>query len=94
MYNKKKLKRIVIINSHGRVYTLLEKLGAAALLQAAPTRMKKENIALQGLFQDKNKIEQLFVHDDMRDIVKSFETNLKAKENFELMRKLVFDSDE
>jgi hypothetical protein len=48
MYNKKKLKLIVIINSHGRVYTLLEKLGAAALLQAAPIRMKNRKYSFAG----------------------------------------------
>ena len=59
------LKLIVFINSHERAYTLLESLGGAALLQAAPTRMGKEVLALQGLFKDKNRIEQLFVHNEI-----------------------------
>ena len=82
----------VFINAHERAYTLLGKLGAAALLQAAPTRMGKEVLALQGLFKDKNKVEQLLVHDDMRDIVKSFDAT--GKETFETMKMLVFNSNE
>ena len=89
---KKFLKLIVFINAHERAYMLLGKLGAAALLQAAPTRMGKEVLALQGLFKDRNKIEQLLVHDDMRDIIKSFDA--AAKVTFETVRTLVFNSDE
>ena len=84
---KEFLKLIVFINSHERVYSLLETIGGAALLQAAPTRMGKEVLALQGVFKDKNKLEQLFVHSDIHDIVRTFKP--EQKETFENLKGLI-----
>ena len=51
--------------------------------------MGKEVLALQGFFKDKNRIEQLFLHNEMREIVKTFDA--KAKDTHHKMQNLVFN---
>ena len=66
------LRLVLFINAHERLYTLFERIGGHALLQPAPTRMAKEAIALQGVHKDKQKIQQLFVHDKFSSIIQTF----------------------
>ncbi len=46
-------------------------------------------LALQGVFKDKNKIEQLFVYHDVQDILRTFKAD--QKQQFEKMKRFVFD---
>ena len=52
--------------------TLLGIIGGAAVIHWAPNRLKRSYLQMQGVFKEKNKLEQLFIHNDVYDIVRTF----------------------